>query len=431
MANLRSDLPALLRAAGLTVVVVDGWQTRGRPASTGGFNPVGVLNHHTGSSAKGWTLAKELAYAKWMFLTGRSDLPAPLCHISLGRSGTVYLGAGGRANHAGKAKASGSVAAGDGNTLYVGVEWMLSGTEAIPAKMMTAGTILNAVLCEKVTGNSVKSISCHYQTSVTGKWDIGDPNGVSFNGKKVLDVTKFRAAVKVQRDRLYRSTPLTLTSRSATFKVATNNILSGSPKPRLTLRAAPGASVVGLQEADKPRVHSILKALPGSVHKRETDRVPDSTSFASFVLYRPGVWEHVSTEFFKAYTGKAHVSLTRHIAVTVLRHRGLDSEFAFISYHSVTSGKDRIRVMLRREGDAVVRRQIKRFRDAGIPVMVLTDQNRKRKVFLSAPSYVRHWLDAIYAWGSPSVGLRLNRHHTVKTRSDHDTLVAEFTATIK
>jgi hypothetical protein len=201
MNRLTEDLIAALRAAGLEVVVITGWLARGRPGS---FDPVGVLNHHTGASARGWTRIKELAYAKWMFLTGRPDLPAPLCQIALGRSGVVYLGAAGRANHAGTARASGTVSAGDGNTLYVGVEWMLSGTEQIPDEMMEAGVILNAVLTEKQTRTSVQTISCHYNTSVTGKWDIGDPNGVPLNGKRVLDIGRFRSRVSLARERLYK-----------------------------------------------------------------------------------------------------------------------------------------------------------------------------------------------------------------------------------
>ena len=117
--------------------------------------------------------------ARMLALTGRSDLPAPLVQLSLGRSGTVYVLAAGRANHAGKAQASGTVGAGDGNTLYVGIEWMLSGTEPIPASMMKAGVTLNAVLTKEVTKTSVESISCHYQTSTEGKWDIGDPSGIT------------------------------------------------------------------------------------------------------------------------------------------------------------------------------------------------------------------------------------------------------------
>ena len=201
MTNLPSTLPAALRAAGLTVIEIDGWRERGRPGS---FAPLGVLNHHTGASAKGWSAAKCLAYARWMFLTGRSDLNPPLVQLALDPAGRVYIGAAGRANHAGTAKASGTVPAGDGNTLYVGIEWMLSGTEAIPESMMRAGVTLNAVLAEVVLGKIPNtSISAHYQTSVTGKWDIGDPKGIDFKGARVLDMTKFRAAVAAERTRLY------------------------------------------------------------------------------------------------------------------------------------------------------------------------------------------------------------------------------------
>jgi len=198
---LPTDLAKRLRAAGLTVVEVDGWQTRGRPTETGEFKPVGVLNHHTGALDREGDLADDLAYANWLFKTGRADLPAPLCGLSISVEGTVYLGAAGRANHAGVAKPSGSVAGGDGNALYVGIEWMLSGTQPIPVKMLQAGATTNAVLL-RVLGSSVQAVSCHYQTSVTGKWDIGDPAGVWFGDRRVLNVPRFRSMVQVEKDRL-------------------------------------------------------------------------------------------------------------------------------------------------------------------------------------------------------------------------------------
>jgi hypothetical protein len=198
--HLPDDLPKRLRAAGLTVIEVDDWRENGRDSGDG---PVGVLNHHTGSFDKIGDLADDLAYARWLFSKGRPDLAPPLCNIALSAEGTVYLGAKGRAYHGGMAKASGSVAAGDANYLYVGIEWMLSGTQVIPAGMMKAGATLNAVLTQWM-GNSVQTVSCHYQTSVTGKWDIGDPNGVSFGSAKVLNVPKFRAAVQAERDRLVK-----------------------------------------------------------------------------------------------------------------------------------------------------------------------------------------------------------------------------------
>lgn len=195
LSKLPADLAKRLRQAGLKVVEIDDWENR---ASAGGATFVGVLNHHTGAYDGLGDAAQDLAYAKWMFLQGRSDLSPPLCNVALSAEGVVYLGASGNANHAGKAQASGSVAAGDGNRLYVGIEWMLSGTQPIPKGMYEAGVKLNGVLLD-VLGNSVQTISCHYQTSVTGKWDIGDPNGIPFKGHKVLDVPKFRHAVKQWR----------------------------------------------------------------------------------------------------------------------------------------------------------------------------------------------------------------------------------------
>ncbi|WP_051548980.1 peptidoglycan recognition protein family protein [Nocardioides sp. URHA0032] len=120
---LPPTLPKLPRTAGLTVVEIDGWQRRGRPSYTGGFDPVGVLWHDTGGAPGG------LAYAKWLACDGRSDLPAPLSHLSIGRDGAVYVCSAGRANHAGVARPSPSVAGGDGNVLYIGVEVQNTGSE--------------------------------------------------------------------------------------------------------------------------------------------------------------------------------------------------------------------------------------------------------------------------------------------------------------
>lgn len=266
MAHLPKDLPALLRQAGLTVVEIDDWHGHGRPGS---FAPVGVLNHHIGASAKGWSRAKEKSYARWMFRQGRSDLPAPLCQIALGRSGVVYVGASGRANHAGTAKASGSVAAGDGNSLYIGIEWMLSGTEAIPAVMMESGITLNAVLTEKVTKTSVRTISAHYQTSVTGKWDIGDLNGVQYRDKMVLDVDKFRRLVEEEREILYRPQPLPAPRRGV--RIVTANIdytRDGDRKYLNHLKRSYRPAVACLQEVERGLKGTRVRGWGVKVHNK-------------------------------------------------------------------------------------------------------------------------------------------------------------------
>jgi hypothetical protein len=175
--RFQTNLAQALTAGGLHVIALDGWKTRGRPSSTGNFTPVGVLWHHTGPGVFG------LRGAQWMAREGRSDLPAPLCQLSIDRDGTVYVLAAGRANHAGKAKSSGTVAAGDGNALYIGVECMNSGTEGWSKPQYDAMVKTGAVLA-RMLGTSVRAQRAHKETSVTGKWDPG-----------MLDMNKFRADI--------------------------------------------------------------------------------------------------------------------------------------------------------------------------------------------------------------------------------------------
>lgn len=165
--RLPANMPAILRNAGLTVVEVDGWQTRGRPASVGGFNPKGVLCHHTATGPK-----TSNAAVVNLLVKGRSDLPGPLAQFGLARNGTVYIIASGRANHAGKAKASGNMPSGDGNELYVGIEAFNNGTgEPWSALQMSAYATLAAVLSKEITHNTAQSVRGHKETSVTGKID--------------------------------------------------------------------------------------------------------------------------------------------------------------------------------------------------------------------------------------------------------------------
>jgi len=213
-----------LRAAGLTVVELDGWKTRSRPESAGGFDPVGVLWHHTGDDADG------KRYAEWLANVGRPDLPPPLVQLSIDREGVVYVCAAGRCNHAGEAKASGSVAAGDGNTLYCGVEVQNTGTEGYPAAQYAAMVTVGAVLGTKTIKCTVNAQRAHYETSVTGKWDPGDPEGLPFNGKRVLDMAAFRAAIAAAMKpprHLFRVQHRIVTANMFTRNPARGSIVSG------------------------------------------------------------------------------------------------------------------------------------------------------------------------------------------------------------
>ena len=110
MAFALTWMPAVLEAAGLKVAEVDGWAHRGR-AEMG--NVLGVMIHHTAGPRPGNMPSLRT------LINGRSDLPGPLCHLGLGRDGTWYLVAAGRANHAGAGSWKG-VSAGNGS--FIGIE---------------------------------------------------------------------------------------------------------------------------------------------------------------------------------------------------------------------------------------------------------------------------------------------------------------------
>lgn len=97
-----TELADVLRGAGLNVVEVPGWQSRGWRGGTtpdGGLmgRPQGGLAHHTGTSA---TAGGDYPTLNTI-IHGRSDVAGPLANLGLGRDGTWYVIAAGRTNHSG------------------------------------------------------------------------------------------------------------------------------------------------------------------------------------------------------------------------------------------------------------------------------------------------------------------------------------------
>jgi len=82
-----------LRAIGITVVEVQGWQTRAR--SSGGFAspPLGIQWHHTASKT---TPEND---TNWQYF---SSSDRPIGNMTIMRDGSVWIGAAGAANTAGK-----------------------------------------------------------------------------------------------------------------------------------------------------------------------------------------------------------------------------------------------------------------------------------------------------------------------------------------
>jgi hypothetical protein len=109
-------LPDVLKAAGLKVAVVPGWESRGRSE----MGPVmGVLCHHTAGSRRGNMPTLDLLVRGREASPGAEALAGPLCQLGLGRDGTYYVVAAGRANHAGKGVWQGITT---GNSNFIGIE---------------------------------------------------------------------------------------------------------------------------------------------------------------------------------------------------------------------------------------------------------------------------------------------------------------------
>jgi hypothetical protein len=103
-------LPDVLLDAGLKVAPVPGWETRGR---TDVGTPHGVLCHHTAGPKSGNMPSLRI------LVDGRRTLPGPLSQLGLGRDGTYYVIAAGKANHAGIGMWAGVT---QGNRHFIGIE---------------------------------------------------------------------------------------------------------------------------------------------------------------------------------------------------------------------------------------------------------------------------------------------------------------------
>ncbi|HLY80721.1 MAG TPA: N-acetylmuramoyl-L-alanine amidase [Caulobacteraceae bacterium] len=117
-------LPDVLETAGLKVAETPGWRTRGT-AEMGTVR--GVICHHTATPK---AIVGNMPTLN-MLINGRAASPGaealtgPLAQLGLGRDGTYYVIAAGRANHAGKGQWEGLVNL--GNSCFIGIEAENSG----------------------------------------------------------------------------------------------------------------------------------------------------------------------------------------------------------------------------------------------------------------------------------------------------------------
>lgn len=128
-------LPDALRARGLTVELVPGWETR----SAGSFNPKGAVCHWTAGPAK--TKGRP---SLRVCIDGRPGIPGPLCNVFLDRNGVAVVVAAGRANHAGNGDWKGLV----GNSAVFGTEAECAGPDDWTDAQRQAYPRVNAAYCD-------------------------------------------------------------------------------------------------------------------------------------------------------------------------------------------------------------------------------------------------------------------------------------------
>lgn len=166
-----------LRAAGIDVREIDGWQTRARP---GPFDPIGVLIHHTGTTNR-----TADAPSLQVCLTGRPDLAGPLTQLLVARSGDLWLIAGGRCNHAGEGALPPLVPLNTGNTKLIGLELenVGDGSEPFPARQVEVAQTASAVILRRLEQPATRCWG-HKEYAPGRK---PDPRGI--------DMTTFRTGV--------------------------------------------------------------------------------------------------------------------------------------------------------------------------------------------------------------------------------------------
>jgi hypothetical protein len=174
------DLQAVLSAAGVEGLIHPAWREAGRD----GFQPEGILVHHTAGPKTGEAPSLPVC------IQGRPDLPGPLCHLYVSRSGKVHLLAAKITNHAGygakavldrvrrgeevigNARDQGYVDSVAGNAFLYGIEVENSGTagDPYPQAQIDALVSVCAALCQAHSWGASRVI--HHRQWTSRKIDM-------------------------------------------------------------------------------------------------------------------------------------------------------------------------------------------------------------------------------------------------------------------
>lgn len=143
-----------IRAKGVRVIEVAGWQTRGRSDFVGR----GSINHHTAGSSRGTAPSLNIC------INGRSDLPGPLANVVQSREGgdglsdIAYVIAAGKANHGG----TGYWRHLSGNAQMYGLEMEHTGYGTVPPGRLEVSARIHAAFLEGPNGLRDAAFTCQH-----------------------------------------------------------------------------------------------------------------------------------------------------------------------------------------------------------------------------------------------------------------------------
>lgn len=248
-----TSLAKIARDAGLTVVEVDGWKTRGH-------GPMGTVQtitcHHTANGG-----AKGNAPSLNVVKTGRPDLSGPLAHFVLGLDGTVYVVAAGLCWHAGASKENRQT-----NSHAIGIEAEAKGTPGAAGDWPEVQMVAFAKLARALKlfyGLDTKHVLGHKETCApTGRKT--DPS---------FDMNKFRAridALGVKREE--PEVPFTSKEMDEIAQRTVDRLLSTETKLTLTEAEAAEMSSAGVKRKAGDKVSfRYFVSWGGAVNGRLTD----------------------------------------------------------------------------------------------------------------------------------------------------------------
>jgi hypothetical protein len=188
------DLADVLRAAGLTVHEMDGWQFRARESQ--GYrqeDPVGIIVHHTASNPQNDGLGDA------RILTLECDV-RPMANLYLDRQGAFWVCAAGATNTNGKGGPLGPLPKDSANSRVIGIEAGNTGVGEPWPEAMQDAYVRGVAALAGAYRIDIAHIYSHHEWAPNRKIDPAGPSRFgSVNANHSWDMGQFRAAVAAAR----------------------------------------------------------------------------------------------------------------------------------------------------------------------------------------------------------------------------------------